>query len=204
MKIKTLVMGIVGTNCYIVSDDKNNAAIVDCTGDITPYVQYIEENNLNVTHILLTHGHFDHIGCVTAMKEKYDCKIVISDLEKEFLKDTKLNCAFMGGTAVTAPDADILVYDGDEISVGDMNFKVVETPGHTVGSVCFLVNDCMFSGDTLFQGSCGRTDLPTSNGVAIMESLKKLKNLDGNFTVYSGHGDTTTLDYERTANPYMR
>lgn len=204
MKIKTLVMGVVGTNCYIVSDDNKNTAIVDCTGAIAPYVEYIEENNLNVSHILLTHGHFDHIGCVTAMKEKYGCKIVVADLEKEFLTDTKLNCAFMGGSSVTAPDADILVKDGDEISVGDMVFKVVETPGHTVGSVCFLVGDSMFSGDTLFQGSCGRTDLPTGDWDTIVESLKKLKELEGDFTVYSGHGATTTLNGERMSNPYMQ
>lgn len=204
MKIKTLVMGIVGTNCYIVSDDKNNAVIVDCTGNAQSYIDYIEQNNLKLSHILLTHGHFDHIGCVSEIKSKYDCKLVVAELEKSFLSDPQLNCSFLGGSPVTAPPADILVKDGDELTIGDMHFKVVGTPGHTVGSVCFITNDSMFSGDTLFQGSCGRTDLETGDWDTIVQSLKKLKELDGNFTVYSGHGATTTLDYERTSNPYMQ
>lgn len=204
MNVKTLVMGMVGTNCYIVSDDNNNAVIVDCAGEPKPYVDYIEKNQLNLTHILLTHGHFDHISCVTAMKEKYGCKIVISELEKDFLSDTNLNCSYLSGSKITAPEGDILVGHGDEIIIGDMHFHVIETPGHTVGSVCFTVENLMFAGDTLFQGSCGRTDLPTGDWDTIVHSLKRLKELNGDFTVYSGHGPTTTLNSERMSNPYMQ
>lgn len=204
MKITTFVMGVVGTNCYIVHDDKKNAVIVDCTGEAELYIKFIEENSLNVTHVLLTHGHFDHISCVDEMKKRYKCKVVLAEIEKEFLKNVTLNCSSFGGVDVIISDADIYVTEGDEIITGDLDFKVIMTPGHTVGSVCYIIDNVIFSGDTLFQGSCGRTDLPTGNWETISKSLHRLRDLDGDYTVYSGHGMITTLDAERHSNPYMQ
>ncbi|MDD3394133.1 MAG: MBL fold metallo-hydrolase [Clostridia bacterium] len=202
MKIKALAMGSIGTNCYVISDDAGTAAIIDCDGDPRPLFFYISENKLNPTHILLTHGHYDHIGAVEAVKEQYGCKVVAGKDELRVLTDPEVNCSLFGGTAI-AVMPDEFVSDGDTVTVGEMNFQVLFTPGHTEGSLCYLIEDIIFSGDTLFQGSCGRTDLPTGDWSTILRSLKLLRDLPGDYTVYSGHGPSTTLEIERCSNPYM-
>ncbi|KXL53934.1 putative metallo-hydrolase [Anaerotignum neopropionicum] len=202
MKIKTLPMGSIGTNCYVVSDDAGNAVIIDCDGDPRPLYFYISENNLTPTHILLTHGHYDHIGAVAAVKEQYGCKVIAGKDEIRVLTDPAVNCSvFCGGEITVFPDE--LVSDGDSITVGDMKFEVLFTPGHTEGSLCYIIEDIIFSGDTLFQGSCGRTDLATGDWSTILRSLKLLRDLPGDYTVYPGHGPSTTLGIERSSNPYM-
>ncbi len=202
MKIKTLAMGSIGTNCYVVSDDAGNAVIIDCDGDPRPLYFYISEFNLKPTHILLTHGHFDHIGAVEAVKEKYGSKVVAGKDEFGILTDPAANCSIYGGGAITVlPDE--LVSDGDSIIVGDMKFDVLFTPGHTEGSLCYILGDNIFSGDTLFQGSCGRTDLATGDWSTILRSLKLLRDLPGDYTVYPGHGPSTTMEIERCSNPFM-
>ena len=203
MKIQTFPLGSIGTNCYIVSDDNGVCAIIDCDGDGQTIFKYIEENNLKPTHILLTHGHFDHIGAVEAVKQKYGCKIYAGELEADVLADPRLNSsgAYGGGGISIAPDE--LLSNGQSFSVGDLTFQTMHTPGHTEGSVCFIQDKNIFSGDTLFLGSCGRTDFPTGDWNTILQSLQQLKALDGDFVVYPGHGPATTLDYERRTNPYM-
>ena len=202
MKIKVLAMGSIGTNCYVVSDDAGNAAIIDCDGDPRPLFSYIAENKLNPTHILLTHGHYDHIGAVELVKENYGCKVVAGKDELRVLTDPATNCSmYCGGPIIIRPDE--MVSDGESVTIGDMKFQVMLTPGHTEGSLCFIIEDNIFSGDTLFQGSCGRTDLPTGDWAAIVRSLKKLRDLPGDYTVYPGHGPSTTLGIERVSNPYM-
>lgn len=203
MKIACYASGSVGTNNYLVSDENGVAALIDCDGDPTPLFSYIEKNNLKLTHILLTHGHYDHIGSVNAVAEKYGCRIVGAAKEMPLFTDAALNCSqFVGGAITVQPD--ILVHNGDKIQVGDMEFTVMETPGHTAGSICFIGKDVIFSGDTLFQGSCGRTDLPTGDWNDIKQSLKKLAQLPGDYQVYSGHGPATSLAEERRSNPFMR
>lgn len=202
MHIKTLEIGAIGTNCYVVSDDKGTCAIIDCDGNPQPLFRYIAENNLKPTHILLTHGHYDHIGAVEAVREKYGCLVCAPQKEAQLLADPMANCSiYMGGPLTIT--ADIWVKEGDTVKVGDLEFSVLETPGHTAGSVCFLIGDSIFSGDTLFQGSCGRTDLPTGSWGEILASLKRLRNLPGDYDVYPGHGPATTLEIERRSNPYM-
>lgn len=202
MKIKILAMGSIGTNCYVVSDDAGNTAIIDCDGDPRPLFSYIEENNLSPTHILLTHGHYDHIGAVEAVKEKYGCKVIAGKEEMQVLSDPAINCSIYCGGAITImPDE--LVSDGDSITIGGMKFQVLLTPGHTEGSLCYIFEDNIFAGDTLFQGSCGRTDLPTGDWSTILSSLKRLRDLPGDYTVYPGHGPSTTLGIERSSNPFM-
>lgn len=203
MKIACYASGSVGTNNYVVSDDNGITAIIDCDGDPNPIFAYLEKNNLKLTHILLTHGHYDHIGSVNAIADHIGCKIVGAAKEMPLFTDAALNCSqFVGGAITVQPD--ILVQDGDVVTVGDMEFTVMETPGHTAGSICFIGQDVIFSGDTLFQGSCGRTDLPTGDWSEIQQSLKKLAKLPGDYQVYSGHGPATSLAVERKTNPFMR
>lgn len=203
MKIACYAAGSVGTNCYVVSDDNGITAIIDCDGNPAPLYSYIEKNNLKVTHILLTHGHYDHIGSVNEVAEHYGCKIVGAVQEMPLFTDPALNVSqFVGVPIIVHPD--VQVSNGDVVKVGDMEFTVLETPGHTAGSICFIGKDVIFSGDTLFQGSCGRTDLPTGSWADITASLKKLAALPGDYQVYSGHGPATTLETERKTNPYMR
>lgn len=203
MKIQGFAMGMIGTNCYVVSDENNICAIVDCDGNPQPLFEYIEENQLKPTHILLTHGHFDHIGAVEAVKEKYGCKVYAGAKEKNVLTDPKINHSAFAATPLSL-EADVYCQEGDVISVGDLEFKVMETPGHTEGSVCYLVDRTILSGDTLFYGSCGRTDFPTGDWQTIIHSLERLKNLEGDYVVYPGHGPATTLENERASNPFMK
>lgn len=202
MKIKTLAMGSIGTNCYVVSDDAGTTAIIDCDGDPRPLFSYIAENNLKPTHILLTHGHYDHIGAVNLVKEKYGCKVVAGKDEMQVLTNPSINCsAYCGVPLAITPD--ILVSDGEVVTVGNLHFQSLFTPGHTEGSLCYILEDHIFSGDTLFQGSCGRTDLATGDWGSILRSLKRLRDLPGDYSVYPGHGPATTLGIERSSNPYM-
>ncbi|NLK38093.1 MAG: MBL fold metallo-hydrolase [Epulopiscium sp.] len=202
MKIKGLEMGSIGTNCYVVSDDNNICAIIDCDGNPKPLFDYVEANQLTPTHILLTHGHFDHIGAVEVVKEKYGCHVIACEKEREVLENPSVNVSSFSGFPISLL-ADSYCKEGDIITVGDLNFTVMETPGHTVGSVCFVIEDAIFSGDTLFLGSCGRTDFPTGDWNTILQSLQRLKNLEKDYVVYPGHGPATTLANERVSNPYM-
>lgn len=203
MKIACYAAGSVGTNNYVVSDDNGNTCIIDCDGSIAPLLNYIDQNKLSVSHILLTHGHYDHVGSVNELKEALGCTVVGAEKEMPLFTDPALNCSqFVGGPIIVHPD--VQVREGDTVTVGNMTFTVLETPGHTAGSICFVCGDVIFSGDTLFQGSCGRTDLPTGDWNDIKTSLQKLAALPGDYKVYSGHGPATTLDEERHSNPYMR
>ncbi len=202
MEIKILEMGYIGTNCYVVSDEQKNCAIIDCDGDTTALYSYIDQNDLNPTHILLTHGHFDHIGAVEEVQEKYGCLVCACEKEIPLLASPELNASNMSHRPLSLTP-DVTVKEGDSVTVGDLEFKVMETPGHTEGSICFVIANTIFSGDTLFLGSCGRVDFPTGDAKTMMDSLKRLKNLEGDYVVYPGHGPSTTLEYERKTNPFM-
>ena len=204
MKIEKFSLGILGANCYLlINEETKDTVVVDPGGHSKKFTAYIEEEKLNLVAILLTHGHYDHIGSVNEVAAHFGCKIVGAAKEMPVFTDPALNCSqFVGGPIIVHPD--ILVSEGDKVTVGDMEFDVMETPGHTVGSICFIGKDIIFSGDTLFQGSCGRTDLPTGDWDDIKKSLKRLAALPGDYQVYSGHGPATTLETERRTNPYMR
>ena len=138
-----------------------------------------------------------------ALKKEYGIEVIAGEDEKPVLENPSINLTTMIGTAKSY-SADRYVKDGEEVELGKMKFKVIFTPGHTCGSVCYICGDTMISGDTLFMGSCGRTDFPTGDWKQMTESLKLLKNLDGDYKVYSGHGPSTTLERERKTNMYMR
>lgn len=194
MKIMSLELGSYGTNCYIVYDENTkNAAVIDPGAEADYIMKYVEKEGLSVKLILLTHGHFDHTGAVDELRSLTGAEVRVH--EKDY-KDRLGNI-------------DMSAYanyfgEGDDIKLDSLSFKVLNTPGHTPGSCVFLIDGVMLSGDTLFAGSCGRTDFPGGSWEQMMESLKRLSQLDGDYSVLPGHMGATTLSRERITNPYMK
>ena len=195
------------TNTYIVTDDETgDTAVVDPS---LPEESLMEElSGKNVKYILLTHGHFDHICGAKMVKEKTGAKVVIHKDDEVMLHDVEknefaINCL---GYEFPEVDADILTADGTEIMLGNSKITVMHTPGHSMGGVCYLFKEdlVMFSGDTLFRLCAGRTDLYGGNGRQELRSLSNIGELEGNYKVYPGHEEETTLDYERENNRYIR
>lgn len=203
MKVISEKFGSMDNNCSLIIDEKTNqSALVDCNEFSQKMIDMIGDTDLK--YILLTHGHFDHIIGVKSVKEKYGAQVVISKEDEPMLNSAKLSLAVFCNAPQNNVDADIIVKDGDEITLGKTKIKVMATPGHTSGSVCYIAENCIFSGDTLFYCSCGRTDFPSGSPEQMMSSLLKLKALDGDYKVYTGHNNLTTLDFERKNNPYMK
>ena len=208
MKILHTTLGPISTNCYFASDDVGNTAIIDPGANPARVVQILQENNLTPKYVLLTHGHFDHIGGAKGVVEKFpDVKIVIGEKDAPMLPaaiNNKNWRQFISEEDYRDLNANITVKDGDTLTVGALVFRVIETPGHTRGGVCYICEDFIFSGDTLFKHECGRTDLDGGDYPTILRSLKRLHDLEGDYNVLPGHEELTTLSEERRANPYMR
>ena len=203
MKVISEKFGSMDNNCSLIIDEKTNqSALVDCNEFSQKMIDMIGDTDLK--YILLTHGHFDHIIGARDTKAKYGAKVIISSEDEPMLSSSKLSLAAFCNAPQNDVEADIIVSDGDEITLGDIVIKVMSTPGHTLGSVCYIAENCIFSGDTLFYCSCGRTDFPSGSPEQMMSSLQKLKALDGDYKVYTGHNNLTTLDFERKNNPYMK
>lgn len=202
-EVKSFISGMCETNSYILSDEEKNCVIVDPEGGAAQYIKYISENGLKPVYILLTHAHFDHIGAMEPLRKEYGIQVLAGEEEDAVLKDPNINLTTMIGAGKSF-SADRLLKDGEVFSAGAMEFKVLFTPGHTCGSVCYISGDIMIAGDTLFLGSCGRTDFPTGDWKTMNQSLNMLKNLSGDYKVYSGHGPSTTLEAERRTNMFMR
>lgn len=207
MKIITTKVGPVHTNCYIVFDEKTNDAVIIDPGEKADYfLELLKERDLKLSHILLTHGHFDHIIAVAKIKEKTGAKLVIHKKEVFQLDEKSVNANY--GRYLREPykqaDVDIFAKDGTEIAFGGLTAKYIHTPGHTIGSCVIEIADSLFTGDTLFAGECGRCDLPTGSFDSMLVSLKKLYDLDGDYKVYPGHEQFSTLDDERRTNRYMQ
>ena len=200
--IKMITGGMCETNSYIISDENGVCVIVDPEGRADVYTRYIESNALKPEAILLTHAHFDHIGAMEPLRKEYSVKVYAGEREKTVLNDPRINLTSMIGQGRSF-EADVYLSDGEEFTIGSMTFKTVYTPGHTCGSVVYLIDGVMIAGDTLFMGSCGRTDFPTGDWGKMNESLQMLKNLDGDYRVLSGHGPETTLERERRTNMFM-
>jgi len=208
INIETFVVGHISTNCYIITDtETNRRALVDPGYKSAELLNRIKEQGADTfDYILLTHGHFDHIWFAGEISGLTGAKIVISADDAPFLADGNLNLsANFGFRNIPEISAGITLKGGDSLKLGNTNFKFLSTPGHTIGSGCyvFFEDKVIFSGDTLFKLSMGRTDFVTGNETDILRSLKRLASLEGDFDVYPGHGDKTTLDYERKNNPYV-
>lgn len=188
MKIDTIPVGMLQTNCYIVRDEKGNCAVVDPGDEPDRILDFLDEEGLTCKAILLTHGHFDHIGGLEPLHRATGAPVVIGEGDRDCIKLT--------------PDR--IARQGEEISCGDLVFEVTETPGHTPGGVCYRCADALFSGDTLFRESVGRTDFPGGSFAVLRESLKKLRELPfEDLAVYPGHMESTTLAHERACNPFF-
>lgn len=203
INVKSVKLGELDNNCYLITDESTGeAALVDCTDASQKMLDFI--GNANLKYILLTHGHFDHIGGVPEIKEKFGAKVVISEADSEMLSSGKASLAAFCGINQQNTSADILVAEGSEIMLVKTKISVIATPGHTKGGVCYLADDCIFTGDTLFFCSCGRTDFPGGSAKEIMQSLKRLSALDSALKVYPGHDRFSTIGFEKQNNPYMR
>lgn len=202
MKIKRILTNPYAENCYIVSDDEDLGVIVDPGSDGERISLMLMQEGIKPVAILLTHGHFDHVGAVNYLKNKHNLAVYANIYEKGILSDASKIYVFGGdGEAV---NVDNWVSDGDELVFGQMKFKVIYTPGHTAGSCCYLIDNHLLSGDTLFLKSIGRCDLPGGSFEAIDSSIKrKLFTLDGNTIVYPGHGGTTDIEHEKNFNPFV-
>ena len=202
MEIKRIPVGMIGTNCYIVYSG-NECAVIDPGDEAERIALEIEKSGVEPKAILLTHGHFDHIGAVNELRSRYRCKVIIGAKDNEMLTDMSKNLTPFKSAGKYIIDGAETVIDGDEINIGGINFTVFETPGHSRGSVCYLAEQNLFSGDTLFRQECGRTDLYGGNYSEIKKSLKRLSELDEAVKVYPGHGEESNIAHERRYNPYM-
>ncbi|MCL2227365.1 MAG: MBL fold metallo-hydrolase [Oscillospiraceae bacterium] len=198
MLIKTLPVGMLGTNCYVVTDEKTlKCAIIDPGGDSNTILDYIESNKLVPEAILLTHGHFDHHMALEAVMDATGAPAYINK-----------NDATDGGPSDQhkLDDGGKLQWysEGNVIAIGGLEITVFETPGHSPGSVTLKCENALFTGDTLFRDSCGRTDLGGGSMEILLASLKRLSDLDGDYEIYPGHAESSTLSRERKFNYYVK
>ena len=195
IKIRTLPLGAYQTNTYLVWEENSPTCVVIDPGyEPDTILDEAKKLGKEITAVLLTHGHFDHVGGVKELAAETGCPVYLHEAELS-----------MPPQMTAGPLSYTNTYgEGDFVEAAGLSFKVLHTPGHTPGSICLLCENAMFSGDTLFWGSCGRTDLPGGSWATIRKSLLRLADLSGDYDVYPGHGDATKLSFERNFNPYMR
>jgi hydroxyacylglutathione hydrolase len=210
MIVKMLTLGALGTNCFVVWCEETKEAVVIDPGFSTEnegkktVLHTIDANGLKVKYIINTHGHADHTSGNGVIKKATGAPILIHELDAPLLGVSGQDWASMFGYQVVSPPADKTLNEGDTIHFGKQTLNVLHTPGHTEGGISLVGNDCVFVGDTLFQGSIGRTDFPGGNYKALIRSIKeKLARLPDNFTVYPGHGPTTTIAEEKKNNTFL-
>lgn len=200
-----LVLGDLGTNCYIIGDPDSKEAFVIDPDDGPAVVDTLKERGLTCIGILLTHGHSDHIHGVQTLMDTYGAPVYIHELDLPCLYDPQVNLSVLHGRPVTITGGTIkTVKDGQHIGSGKMDFQVLETPGHTVGGVCYYMSPAVFVGDTLFRESVGRTDFPGGDFEALAQSIRtKLFTLPDQTMAYPGHGPETQIAFEKENNPYL-
>lgn len=206
MKVVQIATGEMAANAFIVyKDDSKKAFVVDPGADFEKIKDQLDNLGISeVTHILLTHGHFDHIGAAAQLRAETGAKVCIHARDLSMLKSQEDNLSVLAGYSVPECEADIVLKGGETMTVADMKVEVLHTPGHSGGSVCYITGDAMFSGDTLFYMYCGRTDFPGSDSDEYAHSLSAvLGKLNKDYTVYTGHGIKTTLFAEFSNNPYL-
>lgn len=203
LKIHTLALGSYQTNCYILRNaDSASCAVIDPGYEANTILTLLQKEGLSLDAILLTHGHFDHVGAVKELVQSTGCRLWMQERDYSQLR-TPTNLYLYPLTNCKKPVV-CFCQEGERISAGGLTFRVMETPGHTWGSVCYLCEDAMFSGDTLFAGACGRVDLPGGDGEAMRSSLERLAEIRTDYRVFPGHGGSSTLAREQQVNPYLR
>lgn len=198
MIIKTIPTGMIEENCYIVMDENTNEGfLVDPGADAEILASTVENMKMKPKFILLTHGHWDHIGAVVELKDKFNIPFYISKNDNDMIQSGQ-------DTYGSTPNPDGYLKEGDTFKFADKTIRVIETPGHTPGGVCFLVDKSLFTGDTLFNGTIGRTDFVGGSFETLVSSVRKrLATLPEDIKVYPGHGPSTTIGLEKRQNPYI-
>ena len=188
----TFPLGEIGANCYIVDCGGGTAAVIDPGDEAEVIVGELERLHLCPGAVLITHGHFDHVGAARELSARYGCRVWMSRADLDLPEGLAGDAFCTDGYG-----------EGDRVTVGDAEFAVISTPGHSRGSVCLILADLIFTGDTLFYNSCGRTDFPGGSAADMRKSLARLVAMPGNYTVLPGHGAATSLERERRGNPFM-
>jgi len=205
MILEILTVGALETNCYILGDEKTKQAVViDPGGDFEIIEDHLKKLKLKVQYIILTHGHIDHIGALGELKKATGAEILIHSKDSAMLYDLNQNLSIFSGDKIIPIKADKLLEEGDIIQCGGIKLEVLHTPGHTPGGISLLTDKMIFTGDTLFCGSIGRTDFPGSSYQKLLSSIKeKLLSKDDDFIIYPGHGPSSTIGDERKNNPFL-
>jgi len=207
MILKGIEISSMGVNCYIIGcEETKEVAVIDPGGNPRAILKLLEDEDLKAVYIINTHGHIDHIGANKAVKEATGAKILIHESDAQMLVNSVSNLSFMMGTKVTSPPADEFIKEGDVIKIGNtVELEVIHTPGHSPGGVCLKIGNIIFVGDTLFQGSIGRTDFPGGSYEQLIKNIKeKLFCFDDDVVCYPGHGPATTIGFERKNNPFLQ
>ena len=206
MRVERIPAGIYAANCYLVySEDTKDGIVIDPGGDVDDIMARINDIGLDIKYIVLTHGHGDHIAGVNDLKNFIDAPVAIHKKDEYMLRNGDKNLSSLMAMGTIEVSADILLEDGDEISFGDLIAKVIYTPGHTLGGISLKIGDSIFTGDTLFAGSIGRTDFAGGSYEDIISSIKnKILIYSDNTIIYPGHGPVTTIEREKATNPFVR
>lgn len=203
MNIKTVVVGKLLNNTYIITTKQNNAVIIDPGMEFDKIEKALDETGATLKYIIFTHGHYDHTASAYDLVKKTGAKLVIGSRDAEMLEDTDLSMSWMFTNHPHRLSADISVEDGDKLTLDELTFEFVMTPGHSKGSMVILCEDYMFSGDTVLEQSVGRTDFYGGNEAFMIQSIKRLASLSKNYKILAGHGASTTLEQEKQQNPYF-
>ena len=205
MIIKTFVEPPIDNNNYLIVDEKTKeAALIDCSSIDDRIDEEIEKQGANLKYILLTHGHFDHIAGIRPNRFKNNPQIVMHKADLDWLNNANQYLPMFGMPEITIPKVDVFVEDGDTIQLGSLEIKVLHTPGHTQGGVCYLVDGNLFSGDTIFREAVGRCDLEGGNFNQIVESIEdKIFTLPPETVIYPGHGNITSVEWEKEHNRFL-
>jgi len=205
MLLEKIPAGPLSVNCYVIGDDRTNkAAVVDPGGDADKIIKFLEENELELEYIILTHAHGDHIGGIPGLMEKMSVPVYLHKEDLFILKDMEKNYSKQMGMTYELETESFLA-DGDELSLGDLKLKIIHTPGHTPGGICILVENFLMSGDTLFANSIGRSDLVGGDHNQLIDAIKsKLMILNEEIMVLPGHGPASRIGIEKLTNPFLK